>query len=137
MRGDDDHSKNGTAARTAGIGFLSNANRLNVAITRARDICYIVGDAEVLGRADALWADLVGHCNSRHALFSLNALETVPSAAGGSGGESGSAGGWRGGGSRRGGSSAGSLRRILLPMARSTVPTSAVPGGMAPVVEIL
>ena len=44
----------------AGIGFLNDPRRLNVALTRARHGCVILGNPKVLSK-QALWHDLLAH----------------------------------------------------------------------------
>jgi len=44
----------------AGIGFLNDPRRLNVALTRARQGCVILGNPKVLSK-QALWHDLLAH----------------------------------------------------------------------------
>ena len=54
-----------------GIGFLSDARRLNVAITRARTSLHIVCNAEHLSRCDPNWRDFIVHSRTfgRYALI--------------------------------------------------------------------
>ena len=42
------------------IGFLDNWRRLNVAISRAKSLMVVVGNAEALSAASVTWANLVG-----------------------------------------------------------------------------
>ena len=49
---------------TKGIGFLNDARRVNVALTRARLSCWIVGDASVLS-TDQLWGALIKNATER------------------------------------------------------------------------
>ncbi|CAK4473014.1 unnamed protein product [Aphanomyces euteiches] len=42
------------------IGFLRNPNRLNVAISRAKEALYIVGHLPTL-RSDEMWRKLLNH----------------------------------------------------------------------------
>ena len=44
-----------------GIGFLADARRLNVALTRARHAVVLVGNARLLGR-QSTWNQLLRHC---------------------------------------------------------------------------
>eukprot|EP01012_Entosiphon_sulcatum_P003931 TRINITY_DN11425_c0_g1_i1.p1 TRINITY_DN11425_c0_g1~~TRINITY_DN11425_c0_g1_i1.p1 ORF type:complete len:2043 (-),score=303.09 TRINITY_DN11425_c0_g1_i1:8-6136(-) len=47
------------------IGFVKNPNRTNVALTRARHVLFLVGDAERLSSGDGLWAALVQDAQTR------------------------------------------------------------------------
>ena len=58
---------------SGGIGFVADARRMNVAITRARCACWIVGSAQALG-SDANWAALVAHARDTGAFFDAPAL---------------------------------------------------------------
>ena len=53
-----------SCVRTHGIGFLSDERRLNVAITRARYACILVGNTTCL-RKNATWMALIQHMNER------------------------------------------------------------------------
>jgi senataxin len=47
------------------IGFLSDARRMNVAITRSRSSLFILGNAPTLKRSDPLWEKIVGDASRR------------------------------------------------------------------------
>ncbi|PWN45746.1 hypothetical protein IE81DRAFT_320047 [Ceraceosorus guamensis] len=49
-----------SAVRTQSIGFLSDARRVNVALTRAKSNTFVIGNAQLL-RRDDLWGSLVRH----------------------------------------------------------------------------
>lgn len=49
------------------IGFLSDRRRLNVAITRARNGLIIIGNVRALSE-NAMWCDLIKHCESKGVL---------------------------------------------------------------------
>ncbi|KIM30010.1 hypothetical protein M408DRAFT_22437 [Serendipita vermifera MAFF 305830] len=50
------------------IGFLSDARRMNVAITRSRSSLFILGNASTLKRSNQLWEQIVGNAQSRNLL---------------------------------------------------------------------
>jgi senataxin len=54
----------------AGVGFLSDVRRMNVAITRARLACLILGRVDTL-RQDAAWSALVADATARGCLFKV------------------------------------------------------------------
>jgi senataxin len=54
----------------AGVGFLSDVRRMNVAITRARLACLILGRVATL-QQDAAWSALVADAASRGCLFQV------------------------------------------------------------------
>jgi regulator of nonsense transcripts 1 len=56
------------SSETQGIGFLGDARRLNVALTRARYGLVILGDAQVLSR-NSLWYSLLTHFQERGCLL--------------------------------------------------------------------
>jgi senataxin len=47
------------------IGFLSDARRVNVAITRSRCSLFILGNAPTLKRSNQLWEKIVGDASTR------------------------------------------------------------------------
>lgn len=51
-----------SAVRTQSIGFLSDARRVNVALTRAKSNVFVIGKADLL-RRDGLWGALVAHAD--------------------------------------------------------------------------
>lgn len=57
----------------AGVGFLSDVRRMNVAITRARLACLILGRVDTL-RQDAAWSALVADATARGCLFKVGTL---------------------------------------------------------------
>jgi senataxin len=46
------------------IGFLTDTHRLNVALTRAQQVCVLVGDSVTLAR-DPTWQALLDHCRDK------------------------------------------------------------------------
>lgn len=52
------------------IGFLSNKQRMNVAITRARYALFVVGNASTLSN-HGLWYSFVNYCQSMNAVMSV------------------------------------------------------------------
>ena len=55
------------------IGFLADARRLNVAVTRAKRQLFIIGDSTTL-RSDPILASLISHCDCDGLLLPLAAL---------------------------------------------------------------
>ncbi|MCL7035661.1 hypothetical protein MKW94_006378, partial [Papaver nudicaule] len=51
------------------IGFLSNLQRTNVALTRARRCLWILGDGKTLRSSRSCWSALVSDAEYRHCLF--------------------------------------------------------------------
>jgi senataxin len=55
-------------ARRGGVGFVADARRMNVAITRARCAGWVVGSAAALAQ-DPDWAALLEHARQRGVLL--------------------------------------------------------------------
>ncbi|XP_031742058.1 uncharacterized protein LOC101214394 isoform X2 [Cucumis sativus] len=51
------------------IGFISNSQRINVALTRARHCLWIVGDATTLGNSNSEWEAVVSDAKDRQCYF--------------------------------------------------------------------
>ncbi|KAI3957883.1 hypothetical protein MKW92_005401 [Papaver armeniacum] len=51
------------------VGFLSNLQRTNVALTRARRCLWVLGDGKTLLRSGSCWSALVSDARDRHCLF--------------------------------------------------------------------
>ncbi|KAG2708641.1 hypothetical protein I3760_05G201900 [Carya illinoinensis] len=58
--------------RSASIGFLSNHQRTNVALTRARHCLWILGNEGTLGNSDSIWKDLVLDAKKRQCFFNAD-----------------------------------------------------------------
>ncbi|KAJ4758065.1 P-loop containing nucleoside triphosphate hydrolases superfamily protein [Rhynchospora pubera] len=54
---------------TGSVGFLSNINRTNVALTRAKHCLYIIGNATTLSKSDSVWQKIVSDARNRGCLF--------------------------------------------------------------------
>ena len=59
------------------IGFVSNPNRLNVAVSRARERIVVIGSTNTLA-SDSKWAKLIGMCKT------IGSVEALPAAVSGS-----------------------------------------------------
>ncbi|XP_037478769.1 ATP-dependent helicase upf1-like isoform X2 [Triticum dicoccoides] len=51
------------------VGFVSDRQRTNVALTRARHCLWILGNAATLSRSGSIWADLVRNAKERQCFF--------------------------------------------------------------------
>ncbi|OMO72638.1 hypothetical protein COLO4_27521 [Corchorus olitorius] len=57
-------------SNTAGaIGFVSNPQRTNVALTRARHSLWILGNGSTLANGESVWEDLIHDAKERHCFF--------------------------------------------------------------------
>ncbi|KAJ3708110.1 hypothetical protein LUZ61_011815 [Rhynchospora tenuis] len=54
---------------TGSVGFLSNINRTNVALTRAKHCLYIIGNATTLSKSESVWQKIVSDAKNRGCLF--------------------------------------------------------------------
>uniref|UniRef100_A0A0A9D301 DNA2/NAM7 helicase-like C-terminal domain-containing protein n=1 Tax=Arundo donax TaxID=35708 RepID=A0A0A9D301_ARUDO len=54
------------------VGFLSNRQRTNVSLTRARYCLWILGNAKTLSSSGSIWADLVRDAKDRRCFFNAN-----------------------------------------------------------------
>lgn len=59
---------------TSAVGFLDDPRRINVALTRARSVCLVVGNVPAL-ETSTHWAAFVAHCRREGALADLGAWE--------------------------------------------------------------
>ncbi|KAL5723307.1 hypothetical protein ACHQM5_006721 [Ranunculus cassubicifolius] len=59
------------------VGFLSNRQRTNVALTRARFCLWIVGNALTLRNSNSVWENLVVDAENRGYYFNVNEDETL------------------------------------------------------------
>ena len=57
----------------AEVGFLSEARRINVSVTRARRSCIIIGDSETL-RSDTSLDSLWRYCDQLHTVTSVDEI---------------------------------------------------------------
>ncbi|XP_039054692.1 uncharacterized protein LOC120197159 [Hibiscus syriacus] len=55
--------------RSGEIGFISNSQRTNVALTRARHCLWVLGDERTLAKHESVWQDLVKDAKMRHCFF--------------------------------------------------------------------
>ncbi|URD97754.1 tRNA-splicing endonuclease positive effector-related [Musa troglodytarum] len=62
------------------VGFLSNLNRANVALTRARHCLWVVGNGPTLISSGSIWAKLVFDAKSRQCFFNAIEDEDIASA---------------------------------------------------------
>ncbi|RZC80438.1 hypothetical protein C5167_043016 [Papaver somniferum] len=63
------------------VGFLSNLQRTNVALTRARRCLWILGDGKTLLRSGSCWSALVADAKHRHCLFNAGEDKDLSKAA--------------------------------------------------------
>uniref|UniRef100_A0A0D9ZPQ7 UvrD-like helicase ATP-binding domain-containing protein n=1 Tax=Oryza glumipatula TaxID=40148 RepID=A0A0D9ZPQ7_9ORYZ len=59
------------------VGFLSNRQRTNVSLTRARYCLWILGNATTLSRSGSIWADLVRDAKDRQCFFNANSDKDI------------------------------------------------------------
>ncbi|XP_073132837.1 uncharacterized protein [Henckelia pumila] len=58
--------------RNGSIGFLSNPQRINVALTRARHCLWILGNEGTLTKVDSVWETLIRDAQRRRCFFTAN-----------------------------------------------------------------
>ncbi|KZV14915.1 hypothetical protein F511_40287 [Dorcoceras hygrometricum] len=58
--------------RHGSIGFLSNPQRINVALTRARHCLWILGNEGTLSKVDSVWETLIRDAKRRQCFFTAN-----------------------------------------------------------------
>ncbi|XP_073028907.1 uncharacterized protein [Primulina eburnea] len=58
--------------RNGSIGFLSNPQRINVALTRARHCLWILGNEGTLSKVDSVWETLIRDAQRRQCFFTAN-----------------------------------------------------------------
>ncbi|MCL7031823.1 hypothetical protein MKW94_010131 [Papaver nudicaule] len=63
------------------VGFLSNLQRTNVALTRARRCLWILGDGTTLLRSGSCWNAIVSDAKDRHCLFNAGEDKDLAKAA--------------------------------------------------------
>lgn len=54
-------------SHTKHVGFLRNEKRLNVALTRAKSLLIIIGNAATLQKC-IIWSKFIGFCYKNHAV---------------------------------------------------------------------
>ncbi|XP_074273009.1 uncharacterized protein LOC141596682 [Silene latifolia] len=60
-------------ANNAGkVGFISDCQRTNVALTRARHCLWVLGNEKTLSRSDSVWKRLVGNAQARNCFFNVD-----------------------------------------------------------------
>ncbi|KAF0891412.1 hypothetical protein E2562_009841 [Oryza meyeriana var. granulata] len=59
------------------VGFLSNRQRTNVSVTRARYCLWILGNATTLSSSGSIWADLVRDAKDRQCFFNANSDKDI------------------------------------------------------------
>ncbi|XP_074273010.1 uncharacterized protein LOC141596685 [Silene latifolia] len=57
------------ANNTGQVGFISDCQRTNVALTRARHCLWVLGNERTLVRSDSIWKKLVCNAQARNCLF--------------------------------------------------------------------
>ncbi|KAH9618695.1 hypothetical protein KSS87_006974, partial [Heliosperma pusillum] len=62
------------------IGFISNRQRTNVALTRARHCLWILGNERTLSRSDSVWKRLVSNAQARNCFFNADEDELLAEA---------------------------------------------------------
>ncbi|CAN1804440.1 TPR and ankyrin repeat-containing protein 1 [Linum perenne] len=63
--------------KSGAIGFLSNAQRTNVALTRARHCLWILGCATTLINSESVWQRLVHDAKARNCFFNIDEDESL------------------------------------------------------------
>ncbi|KAL6652174.1 hypothetical protein ACP70R_011099 [Stipagrostis hirtigluma subsp. patula] len=61
------------------VGFLSNRQRTNVSLTRARYCLWILGNATTLLSSGSIWADLVRNAKDRQCFFNASSDKAISS----------------------------------------------------------
>ncbi|OAG29258.1 regulator of nonsense transcripts 1 [Nematocida displodere] len=65
-----------SAVRTLRIGFLSDTRRMNVALTRAKKMLIVLGNASLLAKNPA-WNSFIRHCQETNQCFTLPELTSL------------------------------------------------------------
>ncbi|CAN1143688.1 TPR and ankyrin repeat-containing protein 1 [Linum perenne] len=63
--------------KSGAIGFLSNAQRTNVALTRARHCLWILGCGTTLNNSESVWRRLVHDAKARNCFFNIDEDESL------------------------------------------------------------
>ena len=65
------------ARGSGGIGFLSDVQRMNVALTRAKNFLFVIANCSSI-TVNPYWRDLVEHARSKNAIIQVPFIPTKP-----------------------------------------------------------
>ncbi len=68
---DDEYSKNHT-----GIGFLNDFRRMNVALSRAKFACFVIGNSNTL-KNNSYWKKLIDYCQLNNTFYKINSIDDI------------------------------------------------------------
>ena len=68
---DDEYNKNHT-----GIGFLNDFRRMNVALSRAKYACYVIGNSNTL-KNNSYWKKLIDYCQLNDTFYKINSINEI------------------------------------------------------------
>ncbi|KAJ3679127.1 hypothetical protein LUZ60_017138 [Juncus effusus] len=66
--------------KTGSVGFLTNFNRTNVALTRAKHCLWILGNAATLSKKESVWHKIIHDAKNRDCFFKADNDENLSSA---------------------------------------------------------